>query len=301
MYRIFVGQFSDIAVQGDGKIVALAENGSTGLIRLNSDGSIDTSFGQNGEIAAPATSYEFGGKDFLLVQSDGRIVVDWGAGLNRYNSDGSIEATFGDGGTDRLPIWGETVANAPDGSIIVLGVIGSWDTGYRAAVVRLVDFAGIFPQPPGDGGATPLIDASEAASFLPAVAAQYHLLQIGDATVANAGAAAGDLAITAVVTASNLDSSPSSQPAALTIDSPAGASSSSGLAGLDRQLAPASTGPAVLRLDGGSVDAALSDPLGGGADASKADDLLVLDNALTPPFAAVAAGELGARNRAMAA
>jgi uncharacterized delta-60 repeat protein len=70
--------------------------------RLFAFGSLDTTFGDDGHVAAlPLTEYVFPQR--TLVQSDGRIVVagsSWA--LRRFLPDGSIDATFGDDGIVRF-------------------------------------------------------------------------------------------------------------------------------------------------------------------------------------------------------
>ena len=95
------------ALQTDGKIIVVGSrfNGSSEdlvLIRYNSDGSIDTTFGSLGSVITPAGSGVGSGWSVAL-QSDGRIVVT-GSSSNvpnqdiitlRFNTNGTIDNTFG--------------------------------------------------------------------------------------------------------------------------------------------------------------------------------------------------------------
>jgi uncharacterized delta-60 repeat protein len=95
------------ALQVDGKIIVVGRrfNGSTDdlvLIRYNSNGSIDTTFGSSGSVITPAGSGVGSGWSVDL-QSDGRIVVT-GSSSNvpnqdiitlRFNTNGTIDNTFG--------------------------------------------------------------------------------------------------------------------------------------------------------------------------------------------------------------
>ena len=99
-----VGGCYAVAIQADGKIVA----GGGVLARYNSDGTLDTSFGEDGIVAAPAGA--------LAIQADGKIVVGGGA-LARYNSDGTLDSTFGDRGVADVPA--DAVAIQADGKIVV--------------------------------------------------------------------------------------------------------------------------------------------------------------------------------------
>lgn len=106
----------EVVLQNDGKIVIVGtENDDTAasvstskqgiLIRLNSDGTIDQSFGGNGKVS---TSLEIA--RVVALQDDGKIIVAGGRGdfeLARYNSNGSLDTTFGFGPNypDAQPIF----------------------------------------------------------------------------------------------------------------------------------------------------------------------------------------------------
>ena len=135
-----------VAIQPDGKIVAagvahLAGSGSGGfganpdfgLVRYNPDGTLDTTFGNGGQVTTsftPAGDFVSG----VAMQADGKIVAVGIAGdgaadpdfaLARYNADGSLDATFGKGGevtTDFDARDGASaVAIQADGKIIAAG------------------------------------------------------------------------------------------------------------------------------------------------------------------------------------
>ena len=144
-----------MTLQADGKIVIAGDAGSPyfpatwpynfELRRLNTDGSLDTTFGSTGIV-----STDFGGsRDVaakVVEQADGRLVVAGrrtyflrspgppGTGSSvtdfavaRYNADGALDYTFGTGGkvtTDfgaNAPDGAESVAVQADGKIIVGG------------------------------------------------------------------------------------------------------------------------------------------------------------------------------------
>ena len=102
-----------VAIQADGKIVVVGwEAESRGsfrfaLARLNTDGTLDASFGGDGKVTTRFTTA--GGWDKpsgVVIQADGRIVVVGTAGrtkfaLARYNSDGTLDRTFGVNGKVR--------------------------------------------------------------------------------------------------------------------------------------------------------------------------------------------------------
>jgi uncharacterized delta-60 repeat protein len=94
-------------IEPDGKIVVTGQAGLPGspselvLIRLNGDGSPDTSFGGAGCVALPIDRdvigyYEFGQVTLL---PDGKFLESGPGGLARFNPDGNPDTTFGPGGT----------------------------------------------------------------------------------------------------------------------------------------------------------------------------------------------------------
>lgn len=101
-----------VAIQTDGRIIVAGHSSSTitgkdfAVIRYNSDGSLDNTFGNNG---IATTDLQTGSDDVaysIALQADGKIVLagysDNGsnkdAALVRYNNDGSLDNTFGNNG-----------------------------------------------------------------------------------------------------------------------------------------------------------------------------------------------------------
>jgi len=130
-----------VALQSDGKIIIVGEshNVSGGysdslLLRYNSNGTLDTTFGAGG-----AVFYDIGdGSDIgyaVAIQPDGKIVitgVHWSGSaatdlqVLRYANNGTLDATFGTGGVVRygaanVSDAGHAVAVQPDGKILVVG------------------------------------------------------------------------------------------------------------------------------------------------------------------------------------
>jgi len=135
---------SGVAVQSDGKIVVVGTAmapGGTGsnssdmmVVRLNADGSLDTSFGDSG-IQVVVLPYSQNLRD-VLIQSDGKIVAGglftWLSnpnadtpGLIRFNANGSIDTSYGENGYVYTPgvFRGEITKMhfAEDESIVALG------------------------------------------------------------------------------------------------------------------------------------------------------------------------------------
>ena len=136
----------DMILQPDGKILIcgyavvdlLAGDLDFGLIRFNTDGTLDSTFSENGK-----TNFDIaGGFDWpskVTLQDDGKILVSGHAEIEedivrfvviRTNSDGTIDETFGDNGkiTNEFvqvdPMVGDLAKSMilqPDGKIIVGG------------------------------------------------------------------------------------------------------------------------------------------------------------------------------------
>ncbi|NNV57010.1 T9SS type A sorting domain-containing protein [Limnovirga soli] len=132
------GEARDVAIQNDGKIVIVGYGGTTKttpndifLVRLNSNGLVDSTFGLNGRVITDFNNYE--NARAIAIQSDGKIIV---AGnfeqqkflIVRYLSNGVIDNTFGENGKVIAPWGGLAFANdvlvQPDGKIITCGSSG---------------------------------------------------------------------------------------------------------------------------------------------------------------------------------
>lgn len=130
-----VGPQSDVgcsvAIQSDGKIIlagyAFGSNWDFGVVRYNSDGSLDNTFNGSGIQTTDITNND----DYaysVKVQPDGKIVVAGAAannfGIVRYNSDGSLDNTFGGDGMQTTFMgssYGYSVALQTDTKIVMAG------------------------------------------------------------------------------------------------------------------------------------------------------------------------------------
>lgn len=140
------GQPFDVAVQADGKIVAVGSSSGSpqhlALVRVDASGTIDTSFGTNGVVRD-----EFGDETHPLamdLQTDGKIVVVGRMGqffadafVARYEATGAIDLSFGTGGLvlSSVGLFADVlhaVTIQPDGKILATGLIfyggdyGAW-------------------------------------------------------------------------------------------------------------------------------------------------------------------------------
>ncbi|HEX2622774.1 MAG TPA: delta-60 repeat domain-containing protein, partial [Phototrophicaceae bacterium] len=134
----------DIALQLDGKIVVAGaagpsfDNADFALVRYNSDGSIDSTFGVGGIVTTSFTADSDDAANTLVIQPDGKIVAAGKSrnltppagvtdfALARYNSDGTLDLTFNGTGlvTTSLATTHNEVLNLvlqPDNKLITSG------------------------------------------------------------------------------------------------------------------------------------------------------------------------------------
>jgi len=166
-----------VLIQTDGKIILAgyihtgSGSGAFALVRYNTDGTLDASFGDNGKVTTfinnTSQCYD------ALIQPDGKIVctgLTWVSGLEinfalvRYNTNGSLDTDFGNQGiviTD-VPSSNQEIsygiALQPDGRIISAGTSwinnnfeftlvrynndGSLDTSFGTNGIVITDFGG---------------------------------------------------------------------------------------------------------------------------------------------------------------
>ncbi len=150
-----IGSFAvanNLAIQSDGKIVVAGTGDSDfAVVRYNIDGSLDTSFGEDGIVttnigAFPENDFGYG----LAIQPDGKIIA-CGTGetdlfaFARYNSDGSLDTSFSGDGKATVNVMGSANRNAaysvavqPDGKIVAVGK-RDVSSQERGVLVRLTE------------------------------------------------------------------------------------------------------------------------------------------------------------------
>ena len=156
-----------VAVQSDGKIVAVGNTGNDfGLARYNPNGSLDSTFSGDGKQTTDFAA-QYGAKA-VAIQPDGKIVAVGRAGgggfaIARYNANGTLDTSFsGDGKQTANGGSGEAnaVALQANGKIIVAGSgggLGLRSTGFVIARINSngsldTSFAGDGVQGIGFGG-----------------------------------------------------------------------------------------------------------------------------------------------------
>jgi uncharacterized delta-60 repeat protein len=142
------GGVKSVIQQVDGKlVVAVGSSVSFVLVRYNSDGSLDTTFDEDGTLSTYMNGHAFANS--VIQQSDGKLVVAGSSpkafnddfALVRYNSDGSLDTTFGDGGRQvtTISVFDDeacSVIQQPDGKLVVAGYSDGMPTGREFILVR---------------------------------------------------------------------------------------------------------------------------------------------------------------------
>ena len=144
---------TSVTMQSDGKILVAGYSSSAGvvvdfaLVRYNTDGSLDNSFGADGKLTTDISSSADHAYS-VTVQADGKILVagegnigfaNYDFALVRYNSDGSLDTGFDTDGKVTTNIGsgddrGRSVAVQADGKILVAGYING--VSGEVALVR---------------------------------------------------------------------------------------------------------------------------------------------------------------------
>lgn len=176
-----------IALQPDGKILLGGSSGSVGqyftMIRLNENGTFDTTFGTNGVVQTlfPNSPQSWG--TCIAVQPDGKLVMGGYAqtgsaspfefAVARYMPNGTLDTTFGTGGmltTDIVPNASDQITDIvlqPDGKIIAIGLGDTANTTIMKGVRYLSN--GNLDTAFANNG---IVSFSNSYSYLPSVALQ---------------------------------------------------------------------------------------------------------------------------------
>jgi uncharacterized delta-60 repeat protein len=124
----------DFQVESDDKIVvfALGLPGSVGapadVLRLNPDGTLDTSFGTDGVTPLPKASEVYSSAMQARVESGGQIVLLFGDDLMRLTPAGTLDPSFGTGGilqfaSSSNPVNSVGLAVQPDGKVLLSAMV----------------------------------------------------------------------------------------------------------------------------------------------------------------------------------
>ncbi len=166
-----------IAIQSDGKILAVGSSYDASiviaLVRYNTDGSLDNSFGTNGVVKTDINVGLIDAAHSLTLQSDGKIVAGGTSSialnedfaLTRYKTNGTLDSTFGINGKVTTPVGtdddiGQDIVLQQNGRIVLVGransglnediAIARYLSGLNVGVLSLNDLGNevlIFPNP----------------------------------------------------------------------------------------------------------------------------------------------------------
>ncbi|MES2788201.1 MAG: delta-60 repeat domain-containing protein [Planctomycetota bacterium] len=217
-----------VAIQSDGKIVVggYAQRDSTGnfdfaVVRLNTDGSLDTTFSSDGKAIV---AFDYGGQGDdratgVAIQADGMIVLVGtcqqnasGTGdiaMARLRTDGSLDTGFTGDGRKWIDLSGggddagAAVAIQSDGSIVVVGYSTSESGENNFAIARVTPNGSLDYSFSGDGKKTVSFNlgGSDRATSV-AIQADGSIVVAGSASAANGDS---DFAIARVTKSGGMD------------------------------------------------------------------------------------------------
>ncbi|MHC4416685.1 MAG: delta-60 repeat domain-containing protein [Planctomycetota bacterium] len=201
-----------VAIQADQRIVAAGQTGAWlgnsdfVLVRYDSGGTLDASFGDAGvvvtDVIGPNADYAY---DLVTLQADGKLVVvgtTWGVDIDialaRYHPDGTLDTSFGDGGlvVTNLGSYEDqarAVTVQTDGRIVIAG----W-TGWGFTLVRY-NPDGSLDSSFGSGGV--------AVTHFNVAARAYAIAVLADGRLLAAGRVGSDFAVARFNPDGSLDSS----------------------------------------------------------------------------------------------
>ena len=210
---------SGIAIQFDDKIVVVGTSDSGSgvsefaVARFNIDGSLDTSFSDDGMVTTRFSA----GNDIgsgIAIQSDDKIVVvgtsDDGSGISelalaRFNNDGSLDTTFNGDGRVTISFSagndvGSGIALQSDGKIVVVGTSDDGSGTSEVAIARFNADGSLDTSFNGDGRVTASFLAGDDVGSGIAVQSDGNIVVVGTSD---------NLSSTALVVAGfNIDGSP---------------------------------------------------------------------------------------------
>ncbi|TDR43865.1 putative delta-60 repeat protein [Tahibacter aquaticus] len=124
------GGFNDVLVQPDGRIVAAGMSGTDWLVaRFNSDGSLDSGFGNGGvrTVTPPATVPSKA--QAVTLDSSGRVMVAGGRFVVRLDTSGNLDPSYGTGGIYTPPLGPDHLG------LTISDIIVSSDGGFLLSCI----------------------------------------------------------------------------------------------------------------------------------------------------------------------
>jgi uncharacterized delta-60 repeat protein len=187
---------NDAVLQPDGRIVAAGTAGfRPTLVRWNSDGTVDASFGTGG-VASLSSASGYG--TAAVVQPDGKLVIAGNESLpsgkydfvlGRFDANGTLDPTFGTGGVVRTALGPDDdfefdLAIQPDGKLVA---VGQMTTGFFTSSFAAVRYEtdGSLDAGFGTGGitSTPFGFLAYAAPGAVVLQPDHRIVLVGSRTV----------------------------------------------------------------------------------------------------------------------
>jgi uncharacterized delta-60 repeat protein len=148
-----------VEIQPDGRILLAGSSRvapfmTFTVVRLNTDGSVDTSYGVNGVYTA-SDAHGDGAIDGTVLQPDGKLLVVGDDGgffkIQRVNANGTLDTTWGAAGsTLTTNLRGRDIALEPNGEVVVGG--NAFRAGRDSFAVALFTPSGAFDPAFGTAG-----------------------------------------------------------------------------------------------------------------------------------------------------
>ena len=220
----FMNEIRAIAIQPDGKIIAAGsyffagQSFQTLLVRFNTNGTPDTSFGSNG-VATNVTGGSLGHQNVpasVAVQPDGKIVtgglysINMGSSVSsdltilRFNANGTLDNSFATNGRMQIiSADNESISSVralPDGKILAAGTTGEFNSS-QFLLLRLNSNGTLDSSFDGDGRVTTAVESVNSAKAL-SVHPNGKITVVG-----NSGPPSGFFAVNFAVAAYNPDGS----------------------------------------------------------------------------------------------
>jgi len=195
------GEGNAVAIQSDGKIVVAGYccyPADITVVRYNTNGTLDDSFGIDGKVITDINTYEDYGFS-VAIQSDDKIVVagySWNGFdrdfvVVRYKGDGSLDSSFGSNGIVTADFngyhdEGRAVAIQTNGKIVVAGY--SWESDISDFLVIRYNNDGTLDNTFGSGGiVTTDIDSAEDFCYDIAIQPDGKIVTVGVVFIPNFG------------------------------------------------------------------------------------------------------------------
>jgi uncharacterized delta-60 repeat protein len=206
-------QAFSVTLQPDGKIVlAGSSDGDLALVRLDTSGTLDATFGVQGKAVIPVgTSTDLGGN--VALQSHGKIIIagsgfnglNYDFGVARLDADGTLDNSFGTGGTALVAVgngqdFAASVAVQPDGQIVLAGTSLNANNSGEFSLARLNADGTLDISFAGDGTALFSVGASYAEGRSLALQSDGKMVLAGSQ-------ASGDVSVIRVNADGSLDTS----------------------------------------------------------------------------------------------